>query len=195
MSHAQTGPLTPEGKLASSQNAFKHGLTAINIDRFPAAIRDAYAEFLAHQFAEWQPATANEEIFVHRYAFAQFQVLRAQSILASAQEKFLLDPADETVAKLFHSVSRYYRTLERSAQSALKELRLFIADRMAAPAADHALQEATGTNAVYPTVFPHHLVTDPKLLRQSPETNALRFAYQNNPAPNEITNLTAGGLR
>jgi hypothetical protein len=178
MSKAASGPVTAQGKFEASKNALSHGLTASNIDRFPESIREDYTIFLAEQYAEWFPATTNEELYVNRYAFAQFQVLRAQPIAAAAHEEFLENPTDPLVQRHLQTISRYIRGLERVARETLKELRTLIADRLVAHTADQALEEASGEKLQYPILFPHHLVTERKAMRRSPEANAARYLHQ-----------------
>lgn len=129
-SSGPTGPRTPEGKFESSKNAISHGLTAATIDRFPENIRDAYAAFLAEQYAEHQPATTNERDFLEQYAFNRFQISRAQPMLSSAWEQLTTNPGDEALQKHYQKLVRHVRALERSARYALQELRTFIADRL-----------------------------------------------------------------
>ncbi len=167
---------TDAGKFASSKNSLTHGLSAANIERFPESIREAYANFLAQQYEEWQPASANEEIFLSRYCFAQFQLVRAQTLVAVAQEDVLASPGDPTAEKRLNNFARHYRALERSAQTALKELRLLIADRLANTEANALLADKTNSLLEFPPVFPHHLVTEAKFLRQPVATVAQRFA-------------------
>jgi hypothetical protein len=159
---------SPAAQFESSKNALTHGLTAANIERFPEHVRAAYTCFLDQHMEEWQPATIQEEVFVQRLAFAQFQLLRAQSLLAAAQEFVLQNPLDDAAHKRLANYSRHYRALERSAQTALKELRTLIADRLVSAEAPSDLP--------LPPAFPHHLLTDRKSLRQPLAHNAVRFA-------------------
>ncbi len=173
-----TGPLTVAGKFESSKNALTHGLTASNIDRFPEAIREEFRAFLTQQYAEWAPATLNEKIYVERYAFTQFQLLRSQSLLALAQENFLAQPDNEALEKKLARIARHVKSLERSAKEALKELRTFIADRMMTVETNAHIWERYGDSIHIPTVFPHHLVVDSKSMKRDPQKTALRFAVQ-----------------
>ncbi len=171
-----TGPITAEGKFNSSKNSVTHGLTAQNIDRFPESIREAYRAFLAQQFAEIQPETCNEELYLTQYAFAQFQLLRAQPILIAASEAALANPGDEAAEKRLARIARHTRSLERTAKDALKELRIFIQNRLASVAANETLAGLAGPSVQFPVAFPHHLLTQKKDLRQPIADNALRFA-------------------
>jgi hypothetical protein len=176
---ASSGPNTPAGKFEVSKNALTHGLTAANIERFPENVRAAYECFLAQHMEEWQPGTLQEEVYVQRLAFAQFQSLRAQSLLAAAQEIVLQNPEDDAAHKRLATYSRHYRALDRSAQTALKELRTFIADRIVSAEAS--------TEIPLPDAFPHHLLTDRASTRQPLDRTALRFAYSNAAAPSPLS--------
>ncbi len=182
MNQSSTGPVTEAGKFESSKNALTHGLTASSMERFPESIRDTYRLFLRAQYREWQPQTDNEKIFLERYAFNQFQILRAQPMLAESLEELLAHPKDLAAQKQHALVSRHLRALERSARETLKELRTLIADRLMALEVDLALQEQE-PNISLPDVFPHHLVTKKQTRLRSAADNALRFAYHLPPPP------------
>jgi len=88
------GPVTPEGRRASSQNATRHGLAA----RTPVLDTESKKKFLAHlaEFdAEHQPRTPTERELVHRMAFASWRLHRAYALeAASLNLKMNLDEAD-----------------------------------------------------------------------------------------------------
>jgi hypothetical protein len=166
-----TGPLTEAGKFESSKNALTHGLTAVNLDRFPESIRAEYAAFLEAQYLEWQPQSLNEGVYLERYAFNEFQLHRAQALHASALERLLADPNDEAAEKHYAKISRHVRALERSTKEALHELRTFIADRLASIDVMENLPE----DAPFPSVFPaHRILAKPKLTADAART-AVRF--------------------
>ena len=82
-SQHSTGPKTPEGKNASSQNAVRHGFTA----RFSLLPFEDPAEFesLANGLAEeHQPSTATEHILVERMAQHLWLSQRAQNLQTCA---------------------------------------------------------------------------------------------------------------
>jgi phage tail sheath protein FI len=65
-----TGPVTPDGKAASSRNAFKHGLRARNV----MFGNDPRLEQFRDDFdAEYQPQTATEAALVEQMAVAFFK--------------------------------------------------------------------------------------------------------------------------
>ncbi len=176
MTTSSTGPKTDAGKFIASKNSLTHGLTASGIARFPESIRESYCRFLVEQYEEWQPVSENEKVFLERYAFNQFQLLRAQSLGAQALEDLLAAPKDPLAQKHYALMSRHLRALERSAKEALLELRTLIADRMMALETDVALQQQAPGLAT-PLVFPHHLLNRKQARLRTPQDNALRFAY------------------
>lgn len=149
-----TGPLTPQGKFNSSKNAFTHGLSAQNIERFPESIREAYRAFYHQQLEELQPQTLNEEVYASQYAFAQFQLLRGQSLLMAAREAAFANPDDEAAEK-----------------------------RLASVEANEALAEIAGPGLEFPIAFPHHMLLEKKAFRRPIADHALRFALSQNSAP------------
>ena len=173
-------PNTPQGKFNSSKNAFTHGLTAQNIERFPESIREAYRAFYAQQLEELQPQTLNEELYVSQYAFAQFQLLRGQSLLMAAREAAFANPDDEAAEKRLAKMTRHMKALERSAKDALKEFRIFVENRLASIEANEALAQIAGPGLEFPIAFPHHLLVDKKARRKPVAENALRFALSQN---------------
>src|SRR6476619_3003137 len=74
-----TGPVTPEGKAASSQNAFKHGLRARQV----MFGNDPRLEQFRNDFeAEYQPQTATEAALVEQMAVAFFKRTRFEEMEA-----------------------------------------------------------------------------------------------------------------
>lgn len=175
-----TGPLTPQGKFNSSRNAITHGLTAQNIERLPESIREDFRAFFTQLVDEWQPQSLNEELYLSQYAFAQFQLLRGRSLEINAREAFLANPNDEAAEKTLAKFTRHTRALERSAKDALKELRIFIENRLASIEANEALAEIAGPGIQFPIAFPHHMLVEKKALRKPVADNALRFALSQN---------------
>ncbi len=159
---ASGGPRTEVGKFESSKNAISHGLTAATIDRFPEHIREAYAAFLADQYAEHEPATANERDFLEQYAFNRFQISRAQAMLSETWEKVTANPGDETLEKKYQKLVRHVRALERTAKYALNELRTFIADRLTNSELDTKMPSFVQRGISVPVAFPAHRVLPPR---------------------------------
>lgn len=89
---ASTDPQSFAGKLASSRNATRHGLTTSSIDHFPAHIEEEDLAFREPLVAEFQPGLANEKQLFERDPFAQFLLLRAKALLLTAVEQNEPDP-------------------------------------------------------------------------------------------------------
>lgn len=173
-----TGPITPEGKFQSSRNAISHGLTAANIDRLPESIRDSFRAFFDEQYTEWQPVTSNECLYLERYAFAQFQLTRANLLLTSALEACMADPADAEANKRHAQIQRHTRALERSAKEAIGELRLMIADRLANANIQAAFMAQNDSLLPIAPMYPSHRLMNSKDLKLSSQENGLRFVQE-----------------
>ena len=82
-----TGPRTPEGKAASSQNAFKHGLSiqrhAVLRDEDPAL----YAQFLAELREIYEPRSRREDLAVDDIAQCRWALARFDKAEAVCLEK------------------------------------------------------------------------------------------------------------
>src|SRR5262245_39740297 len=79
------GPVTPEGKARSSQNARKHNLlgsTALlsNEDK------EQFDALAAAFHAEYRPITPTEQRYLREMVDAEFRLQRARSYAASIQE-------------------------------------------------------------------------------------------------------------
>lgn len=170
--HPATGPKTDSGKFASSGNALKHGLTSESIHRFPAEIREAYSEFLATQYAEFNPETLTESDYLEQYAFNRFQLNRSQPMLAAALDALAADPDNEVLEKRYTRLTRHVRALERSAKNALQELRTFITDRLLAAELNATI---TDSGIALPVAFPCHRLLDAKSIKRSQPQLTLRF--------------------
>jgi hypothetical protein len=110
------GPVTPEGKAASSQNAVKHGLLAENI----LTKGEDESEFLnlcTQLHEEFQPATPFEESLVHTMAVASWRreriwnVERVSLDLEIAKETQHVRH-DELTAIAFSKLASESRTLD-----------------------------------------------------------------------------------
>jgi hypothetical protein len=74
-----TGPVTPSGKAASSQNALRHGLTSTRVvlPGEDAAAFDALRDGLLHDYA---PANDFERLLVEELAAASWRLQRARAV-------------------------------------------------------------------------------------------------------------------
>ncbi len=129
-----TGPITAEGRAASSRNSVSHGLTASPNNLF-ASDTEAQANFAQHIHKlrkECLPEGTLEEETFRRYAFATFQINRAQALELQAQDRWVNDPDHP---KWFSQMERFIKLgalQERRADKALNELRKLQRDRFAA---------------------------------------------------------------
>ncbi|MBV9761584.1 MAG: hypothetical protein JO340_13570 [Acidobacteriaceae bacterium] len=110
-----TGPLSPEGKLASSRNSLKHGLAAGTLI-IPGEDPAVYEALLETLLAEHQPANAAESLLIHEMAQSWWLVQRA---LRLQNECFTADTVNEKRLGLF---LRYHATHERAFHKALNAL-------------------------------------------------------------------------
>lgn len=142
-----TGPQTPEGKAAVSQNATKHGMTARKLTLAPEEL--AELETLTESFREaYEPQTAAESALLRRMveyfwrgkrALAVERALFNQCACELAAERddltyddamalMFADPRYEPRLRLF---MRYHSQIDRSYRKALKELEDLIEARLA----------------------------------------------------------------
>jgi len=88
------GPITPEGKQASSQNARTHGLTAQAIvieGESPDEFNQHWQEFID----EHQPQTKTEQELVHRMAVASWRLRRGYTREASIINLKMIDQTEQ----------------------------------------------------------------------------------------------------
>jgi hypothetical protein len=100
-----TGPKTLAGKLKSSGNAFRHGLSGpVRLDPLSSAKIDAVARVLAgEQTTDDRLASAAD------FAQAQLELLRIRSIRAELLEKFDLDVNNSQELRRLVALDRYER--------------------------------------------------------------------------------------
>src|SRR5690349_1395475 len=101
-----TGPVTPEGKAASSQNAFKHGLRARQV-MFGNDPR--LEQFRNDFYAEYQPQTATEAALVEQMAVAFFKRTRFEEMEAcweSHVDRWDFSPKLETIWRRIAALDR-----------------------------------------------------------------------------------------
>jgi len=110
-----SGPVTPEGKMASSRNSLRHGLASGELilhGEDPAGFEDLLSALLA----DHQPANTTEEMLVHQMAQSHWLTQRA---LRLQNQCFTIDGVDEKRLALF---IRYQTTHERAFHRALNTL-------------------------------------------------------------------------
>ncbi len=106
------GPITPEGKLASSRNAITHGmLSAANVLKGEST--DRFLSLLAGLCEEFQPQTPFEESLVENMAVARWRQLRIWGL-----EKASLDCEMHRQAELPGSLSSSISTEDNATRAA-----------------------------------------------------------------------------
>jgi len=144
---ASTGPRTPEGKAASSQNAVKHGATASRVVlsfEEPAEFERVHTEFCR----QLRPATDLEQFLIDDMVAAHWRMTRMQRIIRhhtdrAAYEHASNNPmaamADVMLSPEVAKLQRYENTFQRAYESSwakLKELqRKRVADQNEAKSA------------------------------------------------------------
>jgi len=114
-----SGPTTEAGKAASSQNAFRHGLTGHTFFLLEWEDAQAFDRLQQGLREEHQPSTPTEQILVEKMAQHYWLSQRAQSL----QTVVMMDrPLDEEVQKELAPYIRYHAHYERLFQRALKDL-------------------------------------------------------------------------
>ncbi len=126
---ASTGPISPEGKQTSSENAIRHGRSAASINSFPIEVRSEYSDFRDNLEAEMLPGSSNEVLYFDQYVFAHFMAVRCRSIEMCAMQSAVAKPADEQALKSWKSATRFANNHARAAEKALANFRTFQSDR------------------------------------------------------------------
>ena len=97
-----TGPRTPEGKAAVSQNAVKHGLLA----RHTVITSETQADFDLHRdriLADLDPLRATESVLAERIVSLSWRLKRAERIQNKAIDAMTEDYRSSPLAKLFRT--------------------------------------------------------------------------------------------
>ncbi len=118
-----TGPRTEEGKAASSQNNFRHGLRCV-FKVLPNESQADYDAHLASLVAEHQPATYTEELLVDLMAQHYWHCRRTLASIDRLMEKGCEDP------KLLAIFLRYQTQFSRSFHRCLTDLTKLRAQRV-----------------------------------------------------------------
>ena len=114
-----TGPVTEEGKAASSQNNFKHGLRGGMFAVLPYENAEAYDTLLTALREEHQPTTPTEEILVDRMAQHHWLAQRAQFLQSDVFSEHHPGHEDQ---KLFALYLRYQTSNDRAFSKCLNDL-------------------------------------------------------------------------
>src|SRR5260221_4570452 len=139
-----TGPRTPEGKAASSQNASKHNLTGGSA-YIPSEDPVAYEAHLKAVTDEHAPLSEAGKFVVRQIADAMWRLQRLQrmedELIASSDNPFM-DEDDKTMVRL-ERLQRYRQMIERSYVRFTQEWRKLVAPDVTKEAglAEQALQK------------------------------------------------------
>jgi len=90
-----TGPKTPEGKAASSKNALKHGLTAVEV-LLPTENPDAYNARLQTWFDHDQPTDPGHVAAIERFVYTQMRLDRCTR-----------HETETTKERILHAIDRF----------------------------------------------------------------------------------------
>jgi hypothetical protein len=144
-----TGPRTPEGKIRSSLNALRQGLTG-RVVVLPHEDLNAYQAFCKELFADLAPETALERQYAQTFCDTQWRLNRARSIedsmfaLGHSEPAGDVDPGHPEVhaaltaagvfrenSKAFVNLSLYEQRLQRTLKESLRQLQELQAKRLA----------------------------------------------------------------
>ena len=121
-----TGPASPQGKAASSQNHKSHGFTAAD-PVLPGEDRSEFNALFEHYKSEWTPETAHQEFLVSQMTGARWKLARLERMerdmfaaLDSPEKAF----TDKETGAAFAKLERYRVNLERTYHRSVRELRI-----------------------------------------------------------------------
>ena len=189
-----TGPSTPEGKSASSQNATRHGLAAAYPVIRSEEERSQFEALASSLQAEIRPTTTVDMVLFKQLIHAAWNIDRCHRLEAELNSDSETDPLlDETLAKAVTRIESYRTHAERTFHKALKEL---TASNIAKKAANAITQETEAQNkakyfAYYPRTYAR---TTPKVGRneQCPCNSGKKYKHCClNGGPNEAQFLEA----
>jgi hypothetical protein len=135
-----TGPLSPEGKLASSRNALKHGLASGELI-IPGEDPARFESLLSDLLKDHQPATATEELLIREMAQSWWLAQRA---LRLQNDCFTTNGIDQKRLALF---LRYHATHERAFHKALAALTRLQKERRRAGPSGFVSQKAAASGS------------------------------------------------
>ena len=129
-----TGPTSAEGRAASSRNSVSHGLSASPNTLFASdtEAQNNFAQHIQKLRTDCLPEGVLEEETFRRYAFATFQINRAQALELQAQDRWVNEPDHPTWFSQMERFIKLGALQERRADKALNELRKLQRDRFAA---------------------------------------------------------------
>lgn len=110
------GPRTPAGKIASSQNSFKHGMCSSSI-LIPGEDAEAFESLVDQMEKDHEPCSVTEQALIHD--MAKFHWLTNRAI--ALQQRAFLNP-ESIDTKFLALMIRYQNTNHRSFLASLKAL-------------------------------------------------------------------------
>jgi hypothetical protein len=123
-----TGPVTPDGKARTAQNALRHGLTAKHL-----VIRDdereEFAQFQQDLIAELAPQGATETITFHELLHAAWNLQRFRRIEAELSTGLSADFTSTDNTAALDRLTRYQARAQRAYYRALDALRTLQTNR------------------------------------------------------------------
>jgi hypothetical protein len=139
-----TGPRTPEGRAASSRNAFRHGLSAMTLTVMPGESQQDLDQLSETIRNEWKPSGDHENYLTDQMISARWRLERLARWEAEAIDDAIEPPqfvsedsvrrweaksADRHVLNamrqtnsIFDKLERYTRAAERAYSKAVKDL-------------------------------------------------------------------------
>ena len=102
-----TGPTSPEGRSTSSRNSVSHGLSATPNTLFASdtEAQNNFAQHIQKLRTDCLPEGALEEETFRRYAFATFQINRAQALELQSQDRWTNEPVTKSASPKWNASS------------------------------------------------------------------------------------------
>ena len=136
-----TGPKTPEGKKASSQNALKHGLSAKELVIRPDD-QPAFDELHAAYLAELQPKGILETELFNGIVHASWNLRRVRTLEAALFDGTTDPLEDEQNEPKLARLTRYYKRFETTLLRCTREFRTLQTNRAARANSNEKIEEA-----------------------------------------------------
>jgi hypothetical protein len=130
-----TGPKTPEGKARSSQNARKHGLSAMHLV-VREDERDEFTELECSLLDDVRPETALETETFRHLVHAAWNLRRLERLEAELFDSGTDPLSDPDLAPTLDRYARYHQRHQRAYYRALKELKSLQTNRALQQAAE-----------------------------------------------------------
>ena len=144
-----TGPTTPEGKASVRLNALTYGLRARQL-LLPEEDPEEYKQLWDLLLAEWQPQTHTERLYLEQMATSQWLLARYADSERRIQR---CEREIEKQLRLLGRVAALRTRLERSFNSAMRELKQLQKERQARPQPQPA-QPAQAAKVAQPAAPP-----------------------------------------